>query len=252
MKKLKIAISIDKNLLDLVDSRIDGSTIRSRSQAIEYFLENGITEFAIDTAVILLSKRHHNVALKEFKGQSLIRHQLSFFSNNNILNVFLVTQRGYLVEKIEQEANKAGVNFRIIEKEAKGNAQALKSASDRIKGKSFVAMSGDIYNNFNLKQMIKKHNENVKLMTMGLMTRDKPSEYGSAILDGDLIIDFREKSEKKGTHVVNAGIYIFKPEIFEFLEENIVSLERDLFPKIARIKQLVGFFTHGEYLHFGK
>ena len=100
--------------------------------------------------------------------------------------------------------------------------------------------------------MIKKHNESNKLMTMGLMTRDKPSEYGSAILDGDLVIDFREKSEKKETHVVNAGIYIFKPEIFEFLDQNIVSLERDLFPKIARIKQLVGFFTHGEYMHLGE
>ena len=84
------------------------------------------------------------------------------------------------------------------------------------------------------------------------MTRDKTSEYGSAVLDGDLIIDFKEKSEKTQTHVVNAGIYIFKPEIFEFLDDSMVSLERDLFPKIARIKQLVGFFTHGKYLHLGE
>lgn len=252
MRKLKIAISIDKELLDLVDSRVDNSTIRSRSQAIEYFLSKGIGEFAVDTAVLLLSRRHHSIALKEFKGQSLIRHQLSFFAANNITNIFLVTQHSNLVEKIEQEAGKEKVNFRVIEKEAKGNAQALKALADKLKGKAFIAMSGDIYNNFNIKQMIKKHNENNKIMTMGLMTREKPSEYGSAILDGDLVIDFREKSEKKETHVVNAGIYIFKPEIFEFIEDNVISLERDLFPKIARIKQLVGFFTHGEYVHLGE
>lgn len=252
MKKLKIAISINKELLDLVDLRVDGSTIRSRSQAIEYFLAKGIGEFAVDTAVLLLSRRHHNIALKEFKGQSLIRHQLSLFAANNITNIFLVTQHSSLVEKIEQEAGKEKVNFRVIEKEAKGNAQALKAAADKLKGKNFIAISGDIYNNFNIKQMIKKHNETGKLMTMGLMTRDKPSEYGSAILDGDLVIDFREKSEKKETHIVNAGIYIFKPEIFEFIEDNVISLERDLFPRIARIKQLIGFFTHGEYIHLGE
>ena len=250
MKKVKIAISLDKELLELIDSKVDGATLRSRSQAIEYFLEKGIGEFAVDTAVLLLSKRNHAIALKEVKGKSLLRNQIAFLASNGISSVYLVTQHSPLLEKLEAEAAKESVNFRIIEKEAKGNAQALKSAADKLKGKQFLAMSGDIYNNFNLKSMVRKHMEASKLMTMGLMTRDKPSEYGTAILDGDLVIDFREKSDKKDTHVVNAGIYIFKPEIFEFIEEN-ASLERDVFPKISRVKQLIGFFTHGEYLHLG-
>ncbi len=54
----------------------------------------------------------------------------------------------------------------------------------------------------------------------------------------------------KASNVVNAGIYIFKPEVFE-LFSGVSSLEKGLFPKLARIKQLVGFFTHGEYVHFG-
>jgi len=37
IKKPKIAISLDKSLLDLVDSKVDGSVIRSRSQAMEFF-----------------------------------------------------------------------------------------------------------------------------------------------------------------------------------------------------------------------
>ncbi|MBI2576659.1 hypothetical protein HYV84_05580, partial [Candidatus Woesearchaeota archaeon] len=50
---------------------------------------------------------------------------------------------------------------------------------------------------------------------------------------------------------VNAGIYIFKPEVFE-LFSGAASLEKDLFPKLAKMKQLVGFFTRGAYLHVGK
>ena len=255
MKKEKIAISLDRELLALVDSKVDSSILRSRSQAIEYFLQKGIGEFAVDTAVLLLSKRHHAVAvkqLKELKNQSLLHTQLSFLLSQGITTVYLITQHSPLSEQLEQEAANTQLNFKIVEKEAKGNAQALRSVAEKLKGKSFVAMSGDIYNNFNLKQMIKKHMELGKIITMGLMTRDKPSEYGSAILDGDLIIDFREKSDKAATHVVNAGIYICRPEVFEFLDDSVVSLEKDLFPKIARIKQLVGFFTHGEYIHLGE
>jgi mannose-1-phosphate guanylyltransferase len=83
---------------------------------------------------------------------------------------------------------------------------------------------------------------------MGLMTREKSSHYGTAILDGDLIIDFKEKA-LSSSHIVNAGIYIFKSEIFELVQGNY--LEKDVFPKLARLKELVGFFTYGEYSHFG-
>ena len=110
-------------------------------------------------------------------------------------------------------------------------------------------MSGDTYNNFDLAKMIKKHSASEKLATMGLMTREKSSSYGTAILDGDLVVDFEEKPKHSSTNIVNAGIYIFKPEIFE-LFDGVVSLEKDLFPRIARLKQLAGFFTYGEYLHF--
>jgi NDP-sugar pyrophosphorylase family protein len=109
-------------------------------------------------------------------------------------------------------------------------------------------MSGDTYNNFDLLKMIKKHSDTDKVATMGLMTREKIGNYGTAILDGDFIVDFQEKPKHHSTNIVNAGIYIFKPEIFEFIEHNS-SLEKNVFPRLAKLKQLVGFFTYGEYIH---
>ena len=111
-------------------------------------------------------------------------------------------------------------------------------------------MSGDIYNDFDLQKMIKKHMELDVLSTIGLMTRTDTKKYGTAILDGDLIIDFQEKPKRSNTNIVNAGIYIFKPEIFEIFE-SVKNLEKDLFPKLARMKELAGFFTYGEYKHLG-
>jgi mannose-1-phosphate guanylyltransferase len=242
MIKEKIAISIDKGILDLVDLKTDGTMLRSRSQAIEYFLRKGLREESIKTAVILLRGMQQDVALKNFNGKPLVRNQIEFFSNNGIEKIYLVTQKA----RKELREELVGTNVEIVEGDGKGNAAALKALKGKIKG-NFLAMSGDTYNNFDLTRMINKHLSLNKLATMGLMTREKASEYGTAILDGDFIIEFKEKIKTGSSHIVNAGIYIFKPEIFEMIEGN--SLEKDLFPKLAKIKELVGFFTYGEYEH---
>lgn len=243
MNKNKIAISVDNSLLNIIDGKVDGSVIRSRSQAIEYFLKKGLTEDSITTAVILLKGTQQDVALKLFNGRTLIKSQIDFFLNNGVKKIYLVTQNA----KKELREELIDSNVEIVEKDAKGNASALLALRDRIKS-NFIVMSGDTYNNFDLIKMATKHQQLNKLATMGLMTRDKSSDYGTAILDGDLIIDFQEKIKKVSSHIVNAGIYIFKSEIFEMIEGG--SLENDLFPKLAKIKELVGFFTYGEYEHF--
>jgi len=249
MKKPKIAISLDKSLLDLVDSKVDGSVIRSRSQAIEFFLRKGLQGQSVNTAVLLIKGEHQKNLLKSLKGKSLIKNQLDFFAQHGINKVYIVTQHTKTINLLLNEISDAKISVEIVEKEARGNAQALQAIKDRIKN-SFVAMSGDTYNNFDLLKMIKKHLELDKIATMGLMTREKITGYGTAILDGDLIVDFQEKPKQSSTNIVNAGIYIFKPEVFE-LFDNISSLEKDLFPKLARLNQLVGFFTYGEYEHLG-
>jgi len=249
MKKPKVAISLERSLLEQIDSKVDGSIIRSRSQAIEYFLRKGLKESSISSAVLLIRGEHQGNLLKELKGKSLLKQQIDFFASNRIKTVYIVTQHSSSINKVLLEIEGALIDVKIVEKDVKGNADALIALRDKLNG-NFVVMSGDTYNNFELLRMIKKHLELDKLATMGLMSIEKASKYGNAILDGDLIIDFQEKPKSVASNVVNAGIYVFKPEVFE-LFDNVRSLEKDLFPKLARIKQLVGFFTHGEYRHFG-
>ena len=247
MPKSKIAISVDNSLLKLVDSKVDGSVIRSRSQAIEYFLRKGLQEQSASAAVLLLKGEHQENALNEVRGMPLIKQQIEFFANHGVKQLYVITQHTRNITKLLDVISGANISVEIVEKQARGNAEALKAMKDKINS-SFIVMSGDTYNNFDLLKMIKKHLESDKLATMGLMTREKTSSYGTAVLDGDLVVDFQEKPRHYSTNIVNAGIYIFKPEIFEMFE-NSVSLEKDLFPRLAKIKQLVGFFTYGEYLH---
>ena len=241
--KEKIAISIDKDLLDSLDKKVDGKIIRSRSQAIEYFLLKGMDN-SIDTAVIMIRGTHQNLLLKEIDGDKLIKKHLELLKNNNIKNIFLLTQKNSdtkeLLEGVDNE-------LRLLDRNAGGNAEALLRIKDSISS-SFVVISGDVFIDFNIKAMIDFHKNNGKIATMGLMTRAETSDYGEAVLEGNSIIGFREKPQKSESHAVNSGIYIFNPEIFKYLDSSR-SLEKDVFPRLANNRELSGFFTHGKYFH---
>lgn len=250
MKKEKIAISIDKSLLHRIDSRVDGSVIRSRSQAIELFVSKGIEEQSINTAVIMLSDEHQKVSLKEFKGQSLLKQQLDFFKENEISEVFLLTPHSTIINSLLKELASSKLRAELVETAVKGNARCLKIIKERLPD-NFIIVSGDTYNNFKMENMIERHMANSKMVTIGLMSVAKPKAYGVVILDGDDVVAFEEKPKDTISHIVNAGVYLCRKEIFELFDDKTYSIERDLFPKIAKIKQLKGYFTHGEYIHFG-
>ena len=82
---------------------------------------------------------------------------------------------------------------------------------------------------------------------MGLISSKTPQKRGSVTLDGNLVIDFKEK-QVPSSNIINAGIYILKPEIFSLLK-NKKSLEHEIFPELAKQKQIQGFFTFGKFIH---
>ena len=249
MKKVKIAISLDNSLLELVDSKIDGSFIRSRSQSIEHYLGKGLKEDIINTAVIFLKGEHQEYSLKEISGRKLINRQLDLLRSALVNKVFIVTQHTSNTENLKKELKMFKLNALVVEKEVHGTAAALYSIKEELKKGEFIALSGDIYNNFSLRKMIKKHQENNKAATIGLISKKNIENAGSCILDGDYVISFKEKEKTPQSNIANAGIYIFSGKIFSFINKNTVSLETDVFPRLAEAKELIGFFTHGEYLH---
>ncbi len=249
MVKSKIAITVDPQLLTDLDQKIDGRVLRSRSQVVEFYLRKGLADDVINQVVLLIKGSDHHVCLSDYKGQPLVLQQAHFFASFGFTQMTLVTQYSPQLAKIQDILKRQPLSFTVMVIAASGNAAALNGLKGKVSG-NFVVMSGDTFNDFNLASMLKKHQTSDKLATIGLMTRDTPSRFGTAELDGDLVVDFQEKPKKTTSHIVNAGIYVFKPEVFELLS-GASSIERDVLPRIARIKQLVGFFTHGEYFHAG-
>jgi mannose-1-phosphate guanylyltransferase len=247
MPKKKIAISLSNDILDEVDSRVNGKSIRSRSQYMEMLLRKGLESETAQKAVIMLKKGHHKTSLSSFKGKSLLLRQLEFLRKYGISSVFLITQKGPLLKDIEAMVKDSESYVKIIVTNKVNNADALKEMKNEADS-NFVVLSGDIYNEFDLRKMMEKHAQKGALATMGLMSRDMPSKYGCVVLDDDVIIEFQEKPRSSVSNIVNAGIYIFNPAIFDVMKD-CRHLEKHLFPKLAKTGQFIGYFTMGEYFH---
>ncbi len=225
--KEKIAISIDKSLLDEIDSFIDGSNISSRSQAIEVLVRKALKQSPLTTAVILIHQKELKYLVKEFNGLTLMQHHISFLLRNGIKRLFLVTKDGQFIEDIKKEIGK-DIKIEVLnEKKQEGTASALKLLKGKIEN-DFIVINGDTFNDFDLRRMIQKHKQSGKVATIGLITSKKASKYGGIL--------------------INAGIYVFKPTIFKYISRE-KSLERDVFPKLVKEKQINGYFTHGFYIH---
>jgi NDP-sugar pyrophosphorylase family protein len=88
-----------------------------------------------------------------------------------------------------------------------------------------LVVQGDNLFNFDLKDFIKKHEEQNAIMTIALTKVEKVEQYGIAELsDNQRIKRFVEKpsSEKAPSNLANAGIYLLSPKVRQIVQNDEV------------------------------
>jgi mannose-1-phosphate guanylyltransferase len=81
-----------------------------------------------------------------------------------------------------------------------------------------------------------------------------PRRYGLVELREDgTVASFLEKpGEWEGTALINAGVYVLEPEVLELVPRGrLFSIERGVFPKLARAGSLYGYVDHGYWRDIG-
>lgn len=121
----------------------------------------------------------------------------------------------------------------------------------------FLVLNGDVLTNINYAELVKKHRSSSKaLATIALYKVEDPSRYGVAELTKDnRILSFTEKPprEKAPSNLINAGIYVLEPEIFDYIPSGKpVSIEREVFPKLAEEGRLFGYDFEGLWIDIGE
>jgi mannose-1-phosphate guanylyltransferase len=120
----------------------------------------------------------------------------------------------------------------------------------------FLVLNGDIFAELSYIELVEQHKKKGAMATIALCKVKDPSRYGVAELtENERITRFIEKPPK-GTapsNLINAGVYVLNPEVLKLIPEGkAVSMEREIFPKLAKEESLFGHIIKGTWIDIGK
>ncbi|MDD5148700.1 MAG: sugar phosphate nucleotidyltransferase [Candidatus ainarchaeum sp.] len=257
MNRDRVTITIKGDLLKQVDRLVDGIAIRSRSQAIEYLLSKFLSDFRLKNAFLLAGGKKNSLLLNsqpkflvKIRGKPVLQWVLEEIQGYNVNN-FIVYSDSFASE-IEREIRSRNLPFAIDFLSAEkpiGTVKPLLMAKPRLKD-TFLVAYADTIASVNLNDMLSFHRKNNAIATMALTTVSNPKDFGVAVLQGNKVTEFSEKPKNEAhSYLVNAGYFLFEPEIFKHLGKGMQSIEKDLFPKLAEKGLLYGYPFQGKYFN---
>lgn len=138
----------------------------------------------------------------------------------------------------------------IVEDIPLGTGGAIKKAEAQFKD-TFIVFNSDILSDIDIQKILDYHKNSHALATIAVTEVQDPSAYGVIDYDTDgYAVSFVEKPGKEQitSNFINAGIYIFEPEILKEIPINsVVSVERETFPKLLAKGYKIAVYKDNSY-----
>lgn len=120
----------------------------------------------------------------------------------------------------------------------------------------FLVLNEDVFADMDYVEILRTHEKHDSVATVALHEVKNPSRYGVAELGKNQSIKRFIEKPKPGTaptNLINAGAYVFSPRIFDYIPaERAVSIEREVFPRLAEENLLFGHVFSGLWTDIGK
>lgn len=160
-------------------------------------------------------------------GKPLLEHHLEALKDCGIEEVLLVV--GYksdYIKKYFEDGSRLGMKIEYLhQKKIMGTADAFKLAEDHVDG-DFLATYGDLLVSSRIiKSTLNMHSRENPAATLTTVEVNNPERYGVVELNGNNVVRIIEKPDP-GTvrsRQINAGIYVFSPEIFKVIKQTGIS-----------------------------
>jgi histidinol-phosphate phosphatase family protein len=185
--------------------------------------------------------------------KTLLEHQIDLLKKFNITSVIILVN--HVKKSIIQHfgnGKKFGVDIEYFEEpEPLGTVGGIKEIELKLQ-EPFLVLYGDVMINMDLGRLLTFHGKTASECTLVLHPNDHPFDSDLVEMDeSGRIINFFPKPHAKDAllpNMVNAGVYIFTPSIFPFLEKGVkADFGRDIFPTVYHQIKMFGYNT-AEYL----
>lgn len=260
MNRTRLTITLRKDLLRQIDRTIDGTEIRNRSHAIEALLTRAV-QSRTKLAVILaggegIKMRPLTYEIPKpmipIKSRPLMEYTIDLIKKAGIQKIIVsLGSKGKMIRDHFGDGRRFGIEIIYSEEEKPlGTAGPLRQAANVLKDEPFFVLYGDILADINLAAIEDFHRENQALATMVLTSVLKSTAYGVVELDGSQVRRFSEEpfpGKGAAAGLTNAGIYIFEPEILNYIPKTGKAMLEDIFPTLIKAKELYGYLFSGQW-----
>jgi NDP-sugar pyrophosphorylase family protein len=197
--------------------------------------------------------------LAPVQGRPFLEYLIEHLRQHDVTRVVLCV--GYRRELLQQhfgDGSALGVQIAYsVEREPLGTGGALWQARSLLDA-TFLVLNGDTFFAANLAALIQAHADGgipatgKAVATIALRHMPDVARYGDVVLDEiGCVTQFNEKG-RAGPGLINAGAYVFSRQIFELVQTRTpLSMEKDVFPELARRRALRGCILQGYYVDIG-
>lgn len=190
-------------------------------------------------------------------GRPILDYVLKSLKRADIENVTLIVN--YRKEDIRDrfgDGSNLGMNLSYVEQpELKGTAHAISFTEN---DETFVVVNGDVYCDArSLVDTMKQHQEEDAVATLGTYRVKSAASYGVIRTEDGKVREVIEKPEETSNQLINAGVYVFEPEIYETIKETPLSKrnEKEITTSIELLIEegkLVSANELGSWVHVGR
>jgi bifunctional UDP-N-acetylglucosamine pyrophosphorylase/glucosamine-1-phosphate N-acetyltransferase len=153
-------------------------------------------------------------------GKPFLGHIIETLRELGIKDIYLlIGWKSLKIKDLFSDGEEFGVNITyLLQEERLGTAHAVSMAKSHMDS-SFLCLNGDIVLAksyiHGLMEFFKANKGNI----MSLARVDNPGRYGVVTLKGNLVSEIIEKPKIPESDLINAGIYVFTPDIFNAISD---------------------------------
>lgn len=197
----------------------------------------------------------------EVAGKPILEHVVNLFKKYDIKDfLFSLCYLSHVITSYFRDGSKFGIKiaYTFEDKDKPlGTAGAITFAKKYINN-TFIVTYGDILRELNIKEMIKQHKKKKAFVTINVYKRFGPSPKSMVVFNKEgrveKFIERPKPEDLKDDFVwANGSLYVFEPEIFDFIPKNTASdFGKDIFPKIlAAGKPIFVYPSSGYFVDIG-
>ncbi len=191
-------------------------------------------------------------------GKPFLRHTLEAVRDAGVREVtVLIGWQGHRIRELFGKGDVLGLSIAYEEQaERLGTAHAIGRLRDHVDG-AFLSINGDVVVSGEALRRLVAHHAKARGPVMAVAEVEDPRPFGVVEMDDGLIVGLEEKPRAPRSKLINAGIYVFEPDIFPLIDRTPKSSRgeyeiTDTLHSLIEARHLHGFRLPGDWIDVGR